>query len=533
MFTLLFAPSAKRIIPYPPVSIFMLASSLAGTGIAVNPVDLEIELNHLHRENDDILIYKRRLQVGEVLAPNLNEEVRDFAAKITALLNLDNTTHIGISVMGYEQLATALLIARISLLRKLKVIMGGQFWVEKNAAETLSILSQFGDGAVITVGDGNQAIRDFVLSPEEVPTNSYMPNRVAGSRIKVKSKTNVEPGYARVNWGLYNNLAKDTYRRKDSLRRAHLFVWGKKCNFRCAFCRVASGSDIKLTPSIDSVRALKALYDQGVTQLNIMTNELNPSKQYLLQFLTEMESHIGNNNMSWFTYLRADEIPEEALLRLRRVGGKLMRYGIESGSQKLLDFMRKDYNVKTMSETLKYAAAANIWNHVNLLVGFPHEDDEDIELTCQFLENNRNYIHSVRVNPFYLPPDTPIARKPEEFDIKLTGFSKGWWDFNYLDNRDVSQQEVIKKRIERLTHKCEELNIGFAGTDPFFLLDCLDRFDTVMDTLTYLREYYSFFWIPAPTDYYKAMIGNYQNNDGWEKSINKRGINYSLSICND
>jgi hypothetical protein len=63
------------------------------------------------------------------------------------------------------------------------------------------------------------------------------------------------------------------------------------------------------------------------------------------------------------------------------------------------------------------------------------------------------HIHSVRINPFYLPPDTPIARDPAAFGIRLTEFDKGWWRFE-SENGDKLDPGRVKDRIERVAHRC-------------------------------------------------------------------------------
>jgi len=315
------------------------------------------------------------------------------------------------------------------------------------------------------------------------------------------------------------------------VRRAHLYVWDKQCNFRCAFCRVASGSRAVLTPPAVAMRSFEELVGTGVGQLNVMTNELNPSRTYMLRFLSELQSR-GIVGAHWFTYVRADRLERDDFARMRAVGGRLARYGIESGSQRLLDLMRKDYQISTMEQTLAASATEDIWNHVNLLIGFPGEQDADIEQTLGFLERNAAAIHSVRINPFYLPPDTPIAREPEAYGIRLSRFDRGWWQFVHEDGTAPDEDEVVR-RVERVSAACVELGIGFAGADPFFLLDMISRCGSRSEAIGFVKDRYPLFWVPAPTDAYKAMIGGYESTSDWREIVLKRQRNYSLSICTD
>lgn len=214
-----------------------------------------------------------------------------------------------------------------------------------------------------------------------------------------------------------------------------------------------------------------------------------------------------------------------------------MRYGIESGSQRLLDLMRKGYNVQTISNTIRYAFESDIWNHINLLVGFPGEEDRDIEETISFLEENaNNYIHSVRMNPFYLSPDSPIARNPEqywntkslnEYGSFVRNKQHPTWIGKTLDKDDLMRKSCIvgvqtSKGISR-----KEFNSKF-GHDP------KDVFSSVLDeaielglfTLTYIKptELGYFFGDEISTNFYSQDI---------KDELKRSGMRYGMFFEED
>lgn len=410
---IIYSPSARRVIPYPPVSLAVLASALQGEGVVARQLDLEIVVADACARDELPLVAERDIVVGEVLSLNLSLEVASYADFLSDAVQLSSLDGLAISVMGQPQLASALLLARRALEAGVCVILGGQFFTYDGATEVLEALAPFGE-ATVTVGDGWEAIVAFVRNPSAVPTNSI---RCADGVIERGPRGGGSPApvptYADIDWSGYERFGAAVYDDPVPTRRAHLYVWDKRCTFRCAFCRVASGSDARLRPAARAAAGFPELVDLGVTQFNFMTNELNPSLKYLRNFLQAMGSL--PDGCAWFTYLRADAMEPDDLLRFRAAGGRLARFGVESGSQRMLDRMIKDYDVPTIERTLEMSAAAGIWNHVNLLIGFPGETQSDVDQTCSFVERNAKNIHSVRINPFYLPPDTPMAREPERF----------------------------------------------------------------------------------------------------------------------
>ena len=525
-----YSPSARRVIPYPPVSLAVLASALGEQGISARQIDLEMLVADAASRGEPLLVTEHGIEVSEVLSETLLPEVAAYADFLRGAVQLPQLDRLAISVMGQPQLASALLLARRALELGVPVILGGQFFTYHGAEEVLDALAPFGE-ATATVGDGWEAIVEFVRNPSALPTNSigYRNDVIERGQRGGRSPAPA-PKYDDVDWSGYERFGAAVYDDPVPTRRAHLYVWDKRCNFRCAFCRVASGSDSTLQPAQRAAAGFPELVDLGVTQFNFMTNELNPSLKYMRNFLRAMGS--TPDGCAWFTYLRADAMDLGDLVRFRATGGRLARFGVESGSQRMLDRMIKDYDLPTIERTLAHAAAAGIWNHVNLLIGFPGETQSDVDQTCAFVERNAANIHSVRVNPFYLPPDTPIAREPERFGIRLENFESGWWNFSLIDGTRPDSDGVARQ-LDQVAATCSGAGISFAGTDPFFLLNLLARETDREMALARLRRDYEFFWTPAPTDFYKAKIGGYEASSEWSETVNQRGKNYSLSLCLD
>jgi radical SAM superfamily enzyme YgiQ (UPF0313 family) len=62
-----------------------------------------------------------------------------------------------------------------------------------------------------------------------------------------------------------------------------------------------------------------------------------------------------------------------------------MYFGVESGSQRSLDTLVKDYKAEKVVEALKIARRAGIWTKVFLIVGTPGETMEDIDETARVM----------------------------------------------------------------------------------------------------------------------------------------------------
>jgi anaerobic magnesium-protoporphyrin IX monomethyl ester cyclase len=90
------------------------------------------------------------------------------------------------------------------------------------------------------------------------------------------------------------------------------------------------------------------------------------------------------------------------LLRARRAGLARLTTGLESGSQRVLDRLKKGTDLGTTSRFLHDAAAAGISVRVTMIHGSPGEDVQDIEASAEFLERHQPVIDRVSLNRFQL-----------------------------------------------------------------------------------------------------------------------------------
>ena len=128
--------------------------------------------------------------------------------------------------------------------------------------------------------------------------------------------------------------------------------------------------------------------------------------------------------------------------RLRAGGLSSLSYGIESGSQRILDRMKKGYRAEDAGKVLRAGAEAGLNNTINLIVGFPGESEEDHRLTVQFVEEHHEAIHHVGVLATCIVfPHSILSREWEAFGLDASSLRPynpflpitEWRDTNGLD----------------------------------------------------------------------------------------------------
>ncbi len=104
---------------------------------------------------------------------------------------------------------------------------------------------------------------------------------------------------------------------------------------------------------------------------------------------------------------------------IKNSGGRLLQFGLESGSQRLLNRFHKGIRLDLAAEILTRAHQVGIKNYVYLLFGLPTETEADREQTLKFIQTHHAVIDFLNIALFNLPTECEIAKSPAAFKIQL------------------------------------------------------------------------------------------------------------------
>ncbi len=107
----------------------------------------------------------------------------------------------------------------------------------------------------------------------------------------------------------------------------------------------------------------------------------------------------------------------ELLDLMYRQGSRLILWGVESGSQRVLDLMDKGVRREDMERVLRRAHRAGIWNLVFLLFGFPTETGKEWDQTLEMVRRLGPAVDAVSKSRFLLMAGSPIQRRARDFAI--------------------------------------------------------------------------------------------------------------------
>lgn len=229
---------------------------------------------------------------------------------------------------------------------------------------------------------------------------------------------------------------------------------------QCAFCpeRTEGNPYVPVPPTrvIEDLRELSRELKPGL--VHFLDNALSPS---LLKALAE-----DPPGVPWYGFARMDaNLGDPHFCQaLKRSGCVMLKLGLESGDQKVMEGERKGTSVALASQVLRNLKSAGIATYAYLLFGTPSETEREAIQTLNFVVEHGDCIDFMNVALFNMPLQGPradglVRHAHYEGDLSLyTGFShpKGW------------DRGRVRHFLERVLRKDRRIAAILRNEPPFF-----------------------------------------------------------------
>jgi anaerobic magnesium-protoporphyrin IX monomethyl ester cyclase len=166
-------------------------------------------------------------------------------------------------------------------------------------------------------------------------------------------------------------------------------ITARGCPFHCAWCssEVFGHTHRQRSPKdvVDEMLMLKQRYNPDI--MWISDDVLTINKKWTHEFVREVKAR--NAQHPYECLSRVDLVDYDILKGLRDTGCFRIWYGAESGSQKILDSMRKGTTVAQVREAARITQEVGMQAGFFILLGYPDETTADIRMTIDFLKETR------------------------------------------------------------------------------------------------------------------------------------------------
>lgn len=227
-------------------------------------------------------------------------------------------------------------------------------------------------------------------------------------------------------WDLLPPLKEYSFQPSTYKKHPHTYVTASRgCPYRCIFCHVSKfRPNIRYRSPENVVGEIEILIGQyGVKEIRFADELFTLNRKWVGEICGLI--HERGLDFPWSCDARANHMTSELAHTLSGAGCWQISMGIESGSPKILERIKKDITIEQVRGAVKYAHAANMTVRAYFMLGFPFETREDIEATIQFAkDSNVDYAQFSYVTPF---PGTELY----DMCLKRGDFrDPGWLEYN-------------------------------------------------------------------------------------------------------
>lgn len=211
--------------------------------------------------------------------------------------------------------------------------------------------------------------------------------------------------------------------------------FSRGCTDSCTFCSETNYWVGFRTKSADQIiLEMKAnILKHGIREFRVVDSLMNGNFKVLENLVNRIiEEQL---EVYWYGFCRIDKrLTPEFLQKMRHAGCIWISFGVESGSQKVLNLMNKRVQIKDLYTVIKNTRSAGIKTNAEMLVGFPGENLIDIFKTYSLIFRLRKYLNSVSLgSALEIVENSDIKNNLEKYNIVYHS-SENWRTKNYLNN---------------------------------------------------------------------------------------------------
>ncbi|MFQ5801326.1 MAG: B12-binding domain-containing radical SAM protein [Candidatus Methylomirabilales bacterium] len=249
----------------------------------------------------------------------------------------------------------------------------------------------------------------------------------------------------------------------------------KGCVAKCTFCH-RWDQGIRFVPVdlvIERIKMFQKRYNVGF----ISFSDENFGSSH--RWVDELLEKIAPLDILWRVGgVRCRTVTRDMLKRMQDVGCVNVQYGVESGSQQMLDVMEKNTKVQHNLDAAKWTYEVGLYTSYAMVLGMPGECPETVQETIEFLKEVTEFLPEppyarISINRLEALPGTPvyeygkvlglIGRTPEEEEkyllhISDTSGGEAGKQLNFTDYPDFIVQYWKRLMWLEVMHNWYEKN---------------------------------------------------------------------------
>jgi anaerobic magnesium-protoporphyrin IX monomethyl ester cyclase len=222
------------------------------------------------------------------------------------------------------------------------------------------------------------------------------------------------------------------------------------CPYLCTFCGSAVNMGKKLRfRSISMVlKEMQLLYNKyGVREFHIIDDMFNFHSQRVSDFCNGIREYRLDISYTFPNGLRLNHLDLETLRMMKNTGAYSFNVGIESGSQRILDLLKKNLTLELIEKKVNLIVEAGLEPCGFFIIGFPGEAVEDIKATIKFAKKLK--LKRAHFSNFLPLPGTESTRRL----IENNEIQKPVWGDLFYSKVPFTPGGISKRKLKSLQRR--------------------------------------------------------------------------------
>ena len=182
-----------------------------------------------------------------------------------------------------------------------------------------------------------------------------------------------------VNWNLLTDF--------DNSYTIEWVLTSRGCPYKCVFCsaRSVSGFHYRFNSPERVIQEVDTVVQKFGTRFFSFADDNFVVKKDRTRAVCDLLIERGyHKETKWLCQTRADAVDEPLLEHMRKAGCEYISFGIETGTQRLLDLIKKSVKLETIEKAVNMAHKVGIKTRGSFMLGLPTETPEDSQATIDF-----------------------------------------------------------------------------------------------------------------------------------------------------
>jgi len=226
------------------------------------------------------------------------------------------------------------------------------------------------------------------------------------------------------------------------------------CPYNCRFCAVNSiwkGRRRYRSPKKVLEEIIQILNNDQAKEINFVDDTFTLNRERVIELCELLKNTKETSQLRWMCSTRVDLVDEELLKIMHEAGCHNIQYGIEAGSQSILDSIGKKITLNQVRDAVEMTLNTGLETHCSFM--FPHPEDtegtirEQITLMKELREKG-----AIESLSFTTPvPGSYYFDHADDLGIKI--LAKNWDEFDAkhiliaTKNLDINKLDLLFKEL--------------------------------------------------------------------------------------